>query len=247
MTTPPGDPSSLADELRKLVELRDDGVLTPGEFESQKARLLSAQASPAPQWTPPTFAQPLAPPQAGFPVPPSAPSRRRTRPWAWVLLGVIIVAVIVGVVADIGSGGGGGSSGPVAMGTAVAFSFGNGGTGNVTVEQVVAPATAGQYQLPAAAGDEYVGVQITVENTGSTNVLLDMGPLTALSDTAGQSYSWSPTSLSDCPPLANAGVGTLAPGTSVTGCVAFEVPTGDSLSQVTIGSSGKTPGVWNVG
>lgn len=117
----------------------------------------------------------------------------------------------------------------------------------MTVENVASPATAGQYQLPPAAGDECGRVQITVENTGSTNVLLDMGPLTALSDTAGQSYSWSPTSLSDCPPLGDAGIGTLAPGTSVTGCVAFQVPTGDSPSEVTIGSTGKKPGVWNVG
>jgi hypothetical protein len=39
---------------------------------------------------------------------------------------------------------------------------------------------------------------------------------------------------------------TLAPGSSDTGCITFEVPTSDTLSQVTIGSSGKTPGVWNV-
>lgn len=31
---------SLADELRKLAALRDEGILTPGEFEAQKARLL---------------------------------------------------------------------------------------------------------------------------------------------------------------------------------------------------------------
>jgi Short C-terminal domain len=33
-------PASLADELRKLAELRDAGVLTFAEFEAQKARLL---------------------------------------------------------------------------------------------------------------------------------------------------------------------------------------------------------------
>jgi hypothetical protein len=30
----------IADELRKLAQLRDQGVLSPEEFESQKAKLL---------------------------------------------------------------------------------------------------------------------------------------------------------------------------------------------------------------
>lgn len=32
--------SLVADELRKLVALRDAGILTPEEFERQKAKLL---------------------------------------------------------------------------------------------------------------------------------------------------------------------------------------------------------------
>lgn len=40
---PPASPptTSVADELKKLAELRDAGVLSPEEFEVQKARLLS--------------------------------------------------------------------------------------------------------------------------------------------------------------------------------------------------------------
>ena len=33
---------SLADELRKLADLRDTGILTPDEFEAQKQRILNA-------------------------------------------------------------------------------------------------------------------------------------------------------------------------------------------------------------
>jgi hypothetical protein len=36
----PGYRTSIADELAKLAQLRDQGVLTPTEFEAQKARLL---------------------------------------------------------------------------------------------------------------------------------------------------------------------------------------------------------------
>ncbi|ORI21125.1 hypothetical protein BJI47_16895 [Rhodococcus sp. 1168] len=32
--------SMIADELRKLAELRNEGILTPAEFDAQKARLL---------------------------------------------------------------------------------------------------------------------------------------------------------------------------------------------------------------
>ena len=34
-------PTSVADELAKLAQLRDAGVLSPAEFEAQKAKLLS--------------------------------------------------------------------------------------------------------------------------------------------------------------------------------------------------------------
>jgi hypothetical protein len=48
--------SSTADELTKLAQLRDQGVITPQEFESQKAKLLGSaqapQAAEAPQAPP---------------------------------------------------------------------------------------------------------------------------------------------------------------------------------------------------
>lgn len=39
-SSPPAQPSSVADELTKLARLRDAGVLSPSEFEAQKAKLL---------------------------------------------------------------------------------------------------------------------------------------------------------------------------------------------------------------
>jgi hypothetical protein len=47
--------SSSADELAKLADLRDRGVITPDEFERQKAKLLGT--TPAPQ-APPAPAAP---------------------------------------------------------------------------------------------------------------------------------------------------------------------------------------------
>ena len=45
--------SSSADELAKLAQLRDQGVITPQEFDSQKAKLLgTSPAAQAPQAPP---------------------------------------------------------------------------------------------------------------------------------------------------------------------------------------------------
>jgi hypothetical protein len=40
-TTAAGPVTGVADELRKLAELRDQGIITPAEFEKQKAKLLA--------------------------------------------------------------------------------------------------------------------------------------------------------------------------------------------------------------
>lgn len=40
----PGEPLSMANELEKLAELRDRGVLTTEEFQAQKEKLLSARS-----------------------------------------------------------------------------------------------------------------------------------------------------------------------------------------------------------
>ena len=42
VTTTPSGQSSMADELAKLVELRDKGILTPEEFDAAKQRVLSS-------------------------------------------------------------------------------------------------------------------------------------------------------------------------------------------------------------
>ena len=36
-----GTSSSVADEIQKLAVLRDQGVITPSEFDSQKTRILA--------------------------------------------------------------------------------------------------------------------------------------------------------------------------------------------------------------
>jgi hypothetical protein len=39
-TAPPGQSTSVADELKKLVDLKNSGALTDAEFQAAKSRLL---------------------------------------------------------------------------------------------------------------------------------------------------------------------------------------------------------------
>ena len=68
--------SSLAEELKSLAELRDQGVLTEQEFEQEKARLLGGQpaAPPAASPQPPPAAPPAASLHQQNPIPPQNPA-----------------------------------------------------------------------------------------------------------------------------------------------------------------------------
>jgi hypothetical protein len=101
---------STADELQKLAQLRDQGVLTEAEFQSLKSRLLGQpadfQISPGadPAYSmPPSHSPPPPPPSySPPPVAPSLSSNRRV--WTIGVVAVCVVAFVVGlVVATTGS------------------------------------------------------------------------------------------------------------------------------------------------
>ncbi len=106
MTGTPSQPIDAADQLRKLGELRDAGLLTPEEFEAKKAQVLARDWSvPLPE------GHADAPPEAEGAIPgvdvlpaPAAKSGS-ARPYA-ILGGVIFVAIVaaLGVFAVVQSG-----------------------------------------------------------------------------------------------------------------------------------------------
>jgi len=170
----------------------------------------------------------------------------------WMISGLVVVIALAVWVSNRNNGTGSYiSSAPAStaagsVGSTIDFTTTSGGQLSVTLVKVVDPAIVDQYQPAVSAGDVYVGIKFKIVNSGSTSAQLDQGPITALTDSSGQSYSWSIATLADCPSLGNLGLALLPPGGSTTGCVAFEVPTGDQLSNVAVGSSGQTPGIWDV-
>jgi len=90
---------SNADELKKLAELRDSGVLSEEEFAAQKAKLLASPAAAAPPPSP-TVAQSAATPSQG------SKARNQRRGCLLSVLGLIVVVVIIVAIVSSGSGGG---------------------------------------------------------------------------------------------------------------------------------------------
>ncbi len=114
---------SVADELKKLVELRDQGVLTPEEFESAKEDLIAGTArfrpsrdrpprdrSPGGSPTP-TPARPTAPPASSAPQGGSSRQGLKAFLFLFALFGVLIIFIILGARANKNTGGGSESSG----------------------------------------------------------------------------------------------------------------------------------------
>jgi hypothetical protein len=130
----------------------------------------------------------------------------------------------------------------------VAVSDGSGGDANVTLTQVIDPAAgADQYTTPDP-GKRFVGIEMTIANTGKATLTDDANSTTTVQGSDNQSYTADFSSISECTNFNN-GEYTLAPGATVTGCVTFQVPTGVNVKQVQfqpgLGVGGVT-GQWQV-
>jgi hypothetical protein len=122
---------------------------------------------------------------------------------------------------------------------------------SVTLVQVVNPATEATYAHsppPPASGQKYVGLMFKVRNLGKTSAVVQLGDQLLLEYSSGKHDPVTQVLLSDCPPFGGSGsaVAEIAPGHSVSGCVAFEAPTNVTLSQALLTSPDKTFGAWSL-
>jgi hypothetical protein len=178
-------------------------------------------------------------------------------------IAVLLVAV-VGVLALAASGSSktsntpvstgsttpGGSPAPAAVahvGATIAVS-GGGQKANVTLVQVIDPAKGAKDYMSPDAGKRFVGVKLTVQNTGSQTLKDDVNITASVKGADGQSYTPTFSDIAGCTNFTN-GSYTLSPNESVTGCATFELPTGVAVKQVNYEPTsfeGTTTGQWLV-
>lgn len=156
------------------------------------------------------------------------------------------------------------SSEPVASGTAAppisavslgqsnAFTDVTGATYSVTAVRVIDPARMGPYQPGPDPGTKFVAVLFNITATGSQSASNDAYSTATVVGSNGKTYLSSFTGdagLVGCPSF-QGGVYQANPGTTVSGCVVFELPTAVTVHQISWSASGGfggTPGLWNVG
>lgn len=185
------------------------------------------------------------------------------RRFRYAITGVLLA---VGVLAIAGSGGStvsnstvttagkGGSTGTTKpagtahVGSTVAVSDGSGSDANVTLTQVIDPASGADQVTTPDPGKRFVGVEMTIANTGSKTLSDNANSATNVQGSDNQTYTADFDSISECTNFNN-GDYTLAKGASVTGCVTFQIPTGVTVKQVQFqptGFSGGVTGQWQV-
>jgi hypothetical protein len=101
---------------------------------------------------------------------------------------------------------------------------------SVTLTKIVDPA---QYTGTAAtvAAERFVGLSFTIDNTSGSAITPDAVKDAVVVVEGGQIYSDVNFTLSDCPALPRGHLN-IAPGSSSTGCVAFEIPMTASITEV---------------
>jgi hypothetical protein len=116
------------------------------------------------------------------------------------------------------------------IGTAVPYTDSDGGTGQVTVREIIDPFTGVDPSYPVPDGSRYVYAALTFENTSDGAFHTDSYGL-LLQDASGD--LWSPeyvTRTGDTLVVPDLGSTQLAPGDRLTGAVVFAVPTDAQLT-----------------
>lgn len=185
---------------------------------------------------------------------------------------VVAGAVLsVGVIAAAGSGGtsvsntpvttpaGGGSSATTAAGSngttattaavahtgaTIAVASGN-DKANITLNQVIDPATGADSFSNPDAGKRFVGVKMTIQNTGTSTLNDDANITVSVVGSDNQSYTPTFDNIAECTNF-NSGSYTLAGGESVTGCTTIQLPSAVTVTRVKYEPTGfgGTSGEW---
>lgn len=178
-------------------------------------------------------------PPAPGPVQPAQPPPRKRRHRVWWILGATATLAVIAVVvlAALTS-----SDDPVQakVGQSITLHGQPHQKGVVTVVRIIDPATPGAKFGPDTSGGRYVGVILTVTNTGT----VDIGDADLSGSLNDGTYFEAPVGLRDCPQLPS----TIRPGQTATACNAFDVLVGATVSDYTLQFNwdGAREGQWDL-
>ncbi len=126
-------------------------------------------------------------------------------------------------------------SGSGHVGSTLALTDSSGDKTNVTLNQVIDPATGSDGPPTDASGNpttsSYVATVVTITNTGSQPIQDDANSDAALIGSDGQDYTADFDDVSECTNF-NDGEFSIEPGESTTGCVVFVLPAGVNPAKV---------------
>lgn len=169
--------------------------------------------------------------------------RRRARPTTTGALRPGL-AIVVGVLALAGCGRSATSTDAVkvttnpsgALGSALPVSDSSGTKLDVTVEQVIDPASGANTHSNPAAGKHFVGVKLSVHNAATKSYQNNANNETTIVTSSGQQLTADYNPIAGCGNFDNGQV-TLNSGASKTGCVTFQVPDGATVVTVRYGNT----------
>jgi len=120
---------------------------------------------------------------------------------------------------------------------------------SVLLQQVYNPAQGSDSFDQPSSGDYFVGVQVQITNTGSSTLDDDANSNVVVVGSDNQDYTANFSTIAECTNF-NDGEYTLTPGTSISGCITFQLPDGVNPAKVqftTDGGFGTNTAEWTVG
>ncbi len=122
------------------------------------------------------------------------------------------------------------------MGATLPVSDSSGTQLDVTLQKVIDPASgASQYSNPAK-GNHFAGVKLRIHNTATTTYQNNANNETTITLSNGKTLHADYNPIAGCGNFDNGQI-TLKPGAASTGCVTFQVPKGQKITQVGYGNT----------
>lgn len=131
------------------------------------------------------------------------------------------------------------------VGSAISLTDDKGNKANITLAQVIDPAQGADQFTTPDNGKRFVGLKFVIAATSGT-VSDDANSDATIIGSDGQTYQADFSGITGCTNF-DSGTFTVAAGTSSTGCVVFQVPTGVTVSKVRFdinGGFGSTVAEW---